>query len=97
MRPPGVRGARGGGTLRRLSGADLYPDARHAVDALAGLGYHVGLVANQPASRTAELRALGFDTEVMAMSDEMGVAKPAPAFFARVLEMAGNADPAQVA
>ena len=71
---------------------DLYPDARRAVDALAGLGYHVGLVANQPASRTAELRALGFDTEVMAMSDEMGVAKPDPAFFARVLEMAGNPD-----
>ena len=76
---------------------DLYPDARRAVDALAGQGYHVGLVANQPASRTAELRALGFDTEVMAMSDEMGVAKPDPAFFARVLEMAGNPDPGQVA
>ncbi|HEY8180184.1 MAG TPA: HAD family hydrolase [Candidatus Limnocylindria bacterium] len=76
---------------------DLYPDAHRAVDALAGQGYHVGLVANQPASRTAELRALGFDTEVIAMSDEMGVAKPDPAFFARVLEMAGNPDPRQVA
>ena len=76
---------------------DLYPDARRAVDALVGLGYRVGLVANQPASRTAELRALGFDTEVIAMSDEMGVAKPDPAFFARTLELAGSPDPGDVA
>lgn len=76
---------------------DLYPDARRVIDGLAGLGYHVGLVANQPASRTAELRALGIDAEVIAMSDEMGVAKPDPAFFARVLEMAGGLDPGQMA
>ena len=76
---------------------DLYPDARRTVDALTGLGYRVGLVANQPASRTAELRALGFNTEVIAMSDEMGVAKPHAAFFARTLELAGNPDPADVA
>jgi len=76
---------------------DLYPDARRAVDALTGLGYHVGLVANQPASRSGELRALGFDMELIAMSDEMGVAKPDPAFFARLLEMTGNPGPGQVA
>ena len=76
---------------------DLYPDARRAVDRLKGLGYRVGLVANQPASRTAELRALGFEADVIAMSDEMGVHKPNPAFFARVLEMAGNPEPGQVA
>jgi FMN hydrolase / 5-amino-6-(5-phospho-D-ribitylamino)uracil phosphatase len=76
---------------------DLYPDARRAVDGLKALGYRVGLVANQPASRTAELRALGFEAEVIAMSDEMGVHKPDPAFFTRVLEMAGNPKPAQLA
>jgi HAD superfamily hydrolase (TIGR01549 family) len=76
---------------------DLYPDARRAVDGLKALGYRVGLVANQPASRTAELRALGFEAEVIAMSDEMGVHKPDPAFFTRVLEMAGNPEPAQLA
>jgi HAD superfamily hydrolase (TIGR01549 family) len=76
---------------------DLYPDARRAVEGLVGLGYHVGLVANQPASRTAQLRALGIEAEVIAMSDELGVAKPDPAFFARVLEMAGNPEPGQVA
>jgi HAD superfamily hydrolase (TIGR01549 family) len=76
---------------------DLYPDARRAVDGLEELGYRVGLVANQPASRTSELRALGFETEVMAMSDELGVAKPDAAFFARVLQLTGGAEPGHVA
>ena len=52
---------------------------------------------NQPASRTAELRALGFEADLIAMSDEMGIHKPDPAFFARVLEMAGSPQPAQLA
>ncbi|HEX6475050.1 MAG TPA: HAD family hydrolase [Candidatus Limnocylindria bacterium] len=76
---------------------DLYPDAHRGVDGLKALGYRIGLVANQPASRNAELRALGFEADVIAMSDEMGVHKPDPAFFARVLEMAGNPEPAQLA
>ena len=76
---------------------DLYPDAHRAVDGLRALGYRVGLVANQPASRTAELRALGFEADLIAMSDEMGIHKPDPAFFARVLEMAGSPQPAQLA
>lgn len=76
---------------------DLYPDARRALDGLRARGYRVGLVANQPASRTAELRSLGIEAEVIAMSDEMGVHKPNPAFFARVLEMTGSPVPGQVA
>ena len=76
---------------------DLYPDAHRAVDGLKALGYRIGLVANQPASRNAELRALGFEADVMAMSDEMGVHKPDPAFFVRVLELAGSPEPAQLA
>jgi FMN phosphatase YigB (HAD superfamily) len=65
--------------------------------ALRGLGYRVAVVANQPARRTAELRALGATPDVMAMSDELGVHKPAPEFFARALELMGNPDPADVA
>jgi HAD superfamily hydrolase (TIGR01549 family) len=76
---------------------DLYPDARRAIDGLTGLGYRLALVANQPASRTAELRALGIDAEVIAMSDEIGVHKPDPAFFARVLQMVGDPAPESVA
>lgn len=76
---------------------DLYPDAIPSLEAFRAAGYRVAIIANQPAERTAELRALGVEAEVMAMSDEMGVAKPAPAFYARALELLGHPDPADVA
>jgi HAD superfamily hydrolase (TIGR01549 family) len=76
---------------------DLYPDALPALEALRDRGLRLAVVANQPASRTAELRALGVDVEVMAMSGELGVAKPSPAFFERTLELLGDPDPAEVA
>jgi HAD superfamily hydrolase (TIGR01549 family) len=76
---------------------DLYPDARRTLAALAGAGFRVAVLANQPASRSAELRALGIVPEVLAMSDEMGVAKPAPAFFARALELMGGSPAGEVA
>lgn len=77
--------------------SDLYPDALPAVDSLRASGYRVAIVGNQPARRTAELRALGFDVEVMAMSEEMEVAKPQPAFFDRVIGLLGVCDPGDVA
>jgi HAD superfamily hydrolase (TIGR01549 family) len=76
---------------------DLYPDARRTLAELAAAGYRVAVLANQPASRSAELRALGIAPEVLAMSDEMGVAKPAAAFFARALELMGGPPAAEVA
>jgi HAD superfamily hydrolase (TIGR01549 family) len=76
---------------------DLYPDALRTPAALAEAGYRVAIIANQPASRSAELRALGFAPDVMAMSDELGVAKPDPAFFARSLELMGSPDAESVA
>lgn len=76
---------------------DLYPDALPAVASLCQSGYRVAIIANQPARRTQELRALGLEPDVMAMSGEMGVHKPDPAFFARALELMGNPDPGNVA
>jgi HAD superfamily hydrolase (TIGR01509 family) len=76
---------------------DLYPDAIPALAAFRVAGYRVAIIANQPAERTAELRALGVEAEVMAMSDAMGVAKPDPAFYTRALELLGDPDPADVA
>jgi HAD superfamily hydrolase (TIGR01549 family) len=76
---------------------DLYPDARRAIMALGDAGYRLAVLANQPAARSAELRALGITPEVMAMSDEMGVAKPDPAFFRRALELMGEPPPERVA
>lgn len=76
---------------------DLYPDALRAIDGLRATGYRVAIVANQPASRTDELRAIGVDAEVIAMSESIGVAKPAPEFFARALELMGSPGPDAVA
>jgi HAD superfamily hydrolase (TIGR01549 family) len=76
---------------------DLYPDAMQAMSSLATDGYRIAVVANQPARRNAELRALGMAPEVMAMSEELRVAKPDPGFFAQALALMGGPDPADVA
>ena len=77
--------------------SDLYPDATRALDGLRRCGYRVAILANQPSERTAELRAIGVEAEVMAMSDELGIQKPDPAFFTRALELMGDPNPADVA
>lgn len=66
---------------------DLYPDALRALGALREAGYGLAVVANQPASRSDELRAIGVDADVVTMSAAMGVAKPDPAFFAGALDL----------
>jgi HAD superfamily hydrolase (TIGR01662 family) len=76
---------------------DVYPDVLPSLASLRERGLNVAIIGNQPAQRTAELRALGIDAEVMAMSDEMGVAKPDPGFFAEALRRLGGPDPATVA
>lgn len=76
---------------------DLYPDSLRALDGLRRAGYRIAVLANQPAERSAELRALGVDAEVMAMSEELGVHKPDPEFFRRGLALMGDPDPAAVA
>jgi len=64
---------------------DLYPDAVSALDAVRVAGFKLAIFANQPAQRTAELQALGIKPDLMAMSAEWGVSKPAPEFYARAL------------
>ena len=76
---------------------DLYPDALTSIEGLRAAGYRLAIVANQPAARSEELRALGVSAEVITMSDEMGVAKPDLAFFSRALELMGGPAPADVA
>jgi len=76
---------------------DLYPDAERAVERLRATGYRLAIVANQPEARAAQLRRIGIETEVMAMSEGMGVAKPDPAFYGRALELMGSPDPGSVA
>jgi FMN hydrolase / 5-amino-6-(5-phospho-D-ribitylamino)uracil phosphatase len=80
-----------------FTAADLYPDAAPALDALQVAGYRVAITANQPAIRDPQLRSLGIDPDVMAMSEAMGVSKPDPAFFTRTLELLGDPPPRRVA
>ena len=91
-RLPAVERAYGG-----FRADDLYPDALEALDALHAAGYRVSIVANQPEVRGAQLRAIGVDTEVVAMSEGLGVAKPDPAFYLRALELMGSPDAGSVA
>lgn len=83
--------------LNGFAPGDLYPDAQPAIAALRDTGYRIAIVANQPAVRSEQLRAIGVDAEVVAMSEEMGVSKPDPAFFTRTLELLGSPDAASVA
>ncbi|MBA2570493.1 MAG: HAD family hydrolase [Chloroflexi bacterium] len=76
---------------------DLYSDALPSLEALRTAGYRLAIVANQPAERTAELRALGIRADVIAMSDELGVWKPDAAFFERALELMGGPEASSVA
>ncbi len=76
---------------------DLYPDALPALEALRDAGYRLAVVANQPAARHGQLRALGVAADVIAMSEELGVAKPDAAFFEATLRLMGRPDPAVVA
>jgi HAD superfamily hydrolase (TIGR01549 family) len=76
---------------------DLYPDALPAMADLRDRGLRLAVVANQPARRTAELRAIGVEADVIAMSDEIGVGKPDPRFYGETLRLLGEPDPATVA
>jgi HAD superfamily hydrolase (TIGR01549 family) len=68
---------------------DLYPDALAALHELRGAGYRVGIAGNQPEEAEGALKACGVEADYIASSARWGVEKPSPAFFARVIEIAG--------
>jgi HAD superfamily hydrolase (TIGR01549 family) len=75
---------------------DLYPDARSCLQALKDAGYFVGIAGNQTARAGHCFRRLGLPVDVVATSDEWGVTKPHPAFFAKLVEVSGHR-PAEIA
>ncbi|HYL39927.1 MAG TPA: HAD family hydrolase [Candidatus Binatus sp.] len=74
------------GLAYRLDAGDLYPDALPALRELQALGYRLAVAANQPVSTEDVVRDLGVEFEVVASSTSWGVAKPDPAFFARLAQ-----------
>ncbi|MGI5340306.1 HAD family hydrolase [Streptomyces sp. CA-181903] len=85
-----TRAKEAAGFGERLDESDLYPDARPALRALRSAGLRVFLAGNQTARAGDLLRTMELPVDAVATSGEWGVAKPAPAFFARVAELAGT-------
>ncbi|MFJ9620740.1 HAD family hydrolase [Streptomyces sp. NPDC101181] len=74
-----------------LDESDLYQDVRPALGDLRAAGVRV-VVAGNGTARTGELlRALDLPADLVVTSDEWGVRKPDPEFFARVATVAGAA------
>jgi HAD superfamily hydrolase (TIGR01549 family) len=74
-----------------LNADDLYPDARPCLQALKDAGYFVGIVGNQTARAGQFLRELNLPSDVLATSDDWGVSKPSPDFFARLIDVSAHA------
>ena len=73
------------GAGERYGEEDLYPDARPALSSLREMGMWVGIAGNQTARAGQILSGLNLPADLLATSGEWGVAKPDPAFFARVI------------
>jgi FMN phosphatase YigB (HAD superfamily) len=66
---------------------DVYGDVESCLRELREQGCTVVLAGNQPAHRTAQLRALDLPVDAIATSDELGAEKPTGAFYDAVMGM----------
>jgi HAD superfamily hydrolase (TIGR01509 family) len=76
--------------------ADLYPDARPALAEVRASGVLVGVAGNQSSAMEEWARSAGLVVDVLTGSASLGVRKPDPAFFERLVDLAG-ASPDEVA
>jgi HAD superfamily hydrolase (TIGR01509 family) len=72
---------------------DLYPDALACLERLRAAGLVVGIAGNQTAALEAWARSAELPVDVVTGSASLGVRKPDPRFFERLVEMAGVAPP----
>jgi FMN phosphatase YigB (HAD superfamily) len=70
---------------------DLYPDALDCLTRTGELGYRVGIVGNQTETLEQWARDAALPADVISSSASLGVRKPDPEFFARLVELAGCA------
>ena len=67
---------------------DLYPDAIRCLEAVHYLGLRVGIVGNQTEALERWAREAALPADVISSSSTLGVRKPDPRFFERVVELA---------
>jgi HAD superfamily hydrolase (TIGR01549 family) len=67
---------------------DLYPDALPCLAALRSEGYAVGIAGNQPVTIEPFLRQIAAPSDIVATSEGLGVGKPEPEFFDRIVSLA---------
>jgi HAD superfamily hydrolase (TIGR01549 family) len=77
------------GTDFLIEARDLYGDARACLAALKQQGLYVGIAGNQPPTAKAALVSFGLDADLITTSSELGVDKPSPDFFQKILELGG--------
>ena len=82
------RRLRAGPPPDRIGRADLYPDARSCLEALRAQGRWLALAGNQPANAERDLHALGLPVDRVLCSSALGVEKPSPEFFAKLIAAA---------
>jgi HAD superfamily hydrolase (TIGR01662 family) len=66
---------------------DLYPDALDCLRRTRELGFRTGIVGNQTKALEAWARDAALPADVIFSSASLGVRKPEPAFFAKVVEL----------
>lgn len=77
------------GLRENFDADDLYPDVREALSALRAAGLVVVIAGNQPPQARAAIEAMDLPVDAIRTSDEWGVQKPDPRFFAKVAELSG--------
>ena len=68
---------------------DLYPDALDCLMRVRALGLQVGIVGNQTEALEAWARDAALPADVISSSASLGVRKPDPVFFEKVVELMG--------
>ena len=69
---------------------DLFPDALPCLEQMRASGRLVGIAGNQSAEMEEWARSLGLPVDVVTSSAALGVRKPEPGFFARLVELSGR-------
>jgi FMN phosphatase YigB (HAD superfamily) len=75
---------------------DLYPDALECLERLRSCGLVVGIAGNQSAALEEWARSAALPVDLVTGSASLGVRKPDPRFFSRLVELV-QAEPGEVA